>query len=231
SNTYSFELAGWQGICVEAHPDYIEPLTKNRPGSEIFFAAAGDKRDTVTFYANSRGSLSTLDKSQEETYAATFGEFFTGFEAVEVEMRTLTDMLEAANAPRPVDIISIDVEGAEQLVLEGFNLEKFQPRVVIIEAIDDNFEQQLDAYFAIHHYHKSKICQDNIFYCRDKADATRLLNIPVECEVIHTPHMLDHDAEPQIIRISESAQPLPTSPTLMKRIQYFVTRRIKQLVR
>jgi hypothetical protein len=66
SNTLLFEQMGWQGLCVEAHADYIEILERNRPNSIIYHGAVGEKDEpNVIFYANSRGSLSTLDRSKE----------------------------------------------------------------------------------------------------------------------------------------------------------------------
>jgi hypothetical protein len=65
SNTLFFESKGWKGLCVEAHADYIQLLGNNRPGSIVEHAEVGerDKADTE-FYANSRRSLSTLDRSE-----------------------------------------------------------------------------------------------------------------------------------------------------------------------
>jgi len=64
SVTPTLEQAGWSGICIEAHPDYISLLRRNRPNSVIVHAAVGDEdKETVSFYANSRGSFSTLDPS------------------------------------------------------------------------------------------------------------------------------------------------------------------------
>ena len=36
SNTFSFERAGWRGVCVEAHRDYIERLRQNRPRNKCY---------------------------------------------------------------------------------------------------------------------------------------------------------------------------------------------------
>jgi FkbM family methyltransferase len=189
SNTYSFEEQGWTGICVEAHPDYVEILKENRPHSKVVFAAAGDANGTATFYTNRRGSLSTLDKSQEEKFK-TYGAYFTGFEPREVPMLTLAQILAEANAPQIIDILSIDVEGAEMSVLVGMDWASYSVQVIIVEVAPEN-EAELSAYFEKLNYHKAQNYHGNLIVCRDKAHAHLIASTPVNCFTIHTPHPLD----------------------------------------
>jgi len=203
SNTYSFEQAGWRGVCVEAHPDYIDLLQRNRPGSRCFFAAAGDHEGEVTFYTNKRGSLSTLDPSLEAEFRK-HGKYFTGFEPKVVPMRTLNSILEEAQTPTPIDIVSIDVEGAEMQVMRGFDLAKFQPRILVLEAMGTDFEQDLAQYMSGQGYAKAKEWNGNIFYCRSESDVTTLSKTAVECIITHLPHPLDRHQEPRRFMISET---------------------------
>ena len=48
-------------------------------------------------------------------------------------MRTLDDILEQAEAPMPIDFVSIDVEGHEVEVLSGFDLARWRPRLILVE--------------------------------------------------------------------------------------------------
>ena len=57
--------------------------------------------------------------------------------AIEVPARTLTDVLAENGAPRDFDLLSLDVEGYESSVLRGLDLERFRPRLMLIE-IDDS---------------------------------------------------------------------------------------------
>jgi len=55
SNTYTFELQGWNGICVEAHPKYYEICKNNRPKSVVIHAAVSkEDRHEAPFYVNER---------------------------------------------------------------------------------------------------------------------------------------------------------------------------------
>lgn len=137
SNTLAFEHAGWTGLCIEAHPDYIEPLRANRPGSTVIHAAAGERdADSIPFYANSRGTLSTLDRSLEHQYRTEYGQYFTGFEQVDVPLRTISTMIEQAGLER-IDLLSIDVEGCDAQALRGVDLSRHRPRLIVIEIDND----------------------------------------------------------------------------------------------
>jgi FkbM family methyltransferase len=225
SNTYSFEQAGWQGICVEAHPDYIDLLNKNRPASINIFAAAAERDGEVTFYTNSRGSLSTLDPSLEAHFASTYGESFTGFEPVTVPMRRLDSILSEHNAPTDLEVVSIDVEGAEMRVLAGLDLRRYSPRILIIEASASDF-LEITSHMEKMGYIYARHLRSNIFFCRDAQDVDIIETTDINCEVIHTPHMLDDDHVPQHKKIHYPAKP-SRYPRFIGRIE----RRIKHIVK
>jgi FkbM family methyltransferase len=66
---------------------------------------------------------------------------------ISVNVRRL-DTLLAEHAPEleQVDVLSVDVEGWELEVLSGFSLERYQPRVLIVEnvLVDEGYRQELD---------------------------------------------------------------------------------------
>ena len=48
-------------------------------------------------------------------------------------MRTLDSLLDEAEAPKPIDLLSVDVEGHELDVLRGFDFVRWQPRLILLE--------------------------------------------------------------------------------------------------
>ena len=46
---------------------------------------------------------------------------------------TLTELLEKSNAPKLIDFLSLDVEGAELDVLKGIDFERYNFRFMLIE--------------------------------------------------------------------------------------------------
>ncbi|MBP7461437.1 MAG: FkbM family methyltransferase [Candidatus Delongbacteria bacterium] len=195
SNTLTFEESGWNGVCVEAHSDYIPLLKANRPGAEICHCAVSDRDlDAVTFYANKRGSLSTLNPSKENEFKSRFGRWFTGFETQTIPQLCLNTIFERYHIHNP-DILSIDVEGEEALVLAGLDLIHHHPRIMVIEADSIQDEKKLDARLIPAGYVKSVRLVNNLFYVLDSSLENSLFNRDHHGMLIHTQHPLDSDGD------------------------------------
>lgn len=138
SNTYFYEHAlGWRGILVEANPINAAKLREaNRPRSASFslgicpidknllntgnltFSKTGGPVATATDYAASGFLKTWKDKLGEER--------------VVVPCVPLQLLIEATGV-LDIDFFSLDVEGAEKLVLETVNLNKTNVRLIMVE--------------------------------------------------------------------------------------------------
>lgn len=210
SNTLHFEEKGWTGICVEAHEDYIELVKRNRPNSIVLHCAAG-KTDQpgATFYATSRGSLSTLDKTQEAVWQREFGDTFKGFTEQSVEVKCLDTILEESPGSH-IDILSIDVEGTELDVLEGLDLPRQRPGVIVAEASSDSLDRSLRRHLIERGYaHLLSLSSNLVFVPEEDLTAVvgRLEHAVLEESLVHTPHPLD-SAEPTVREVRLTVQPL-----------------------
>jgi FkbM family methyltransferase len=217
SNTLTFEERGWKGMCVEAHAGYIELLKKNRPNSIICHCAAGEANEDAIFYANARGSLSTLDKSKENDFQHNYGTYFSGFEEQQVKKMRLSTLLDA-NQISEIDILSLDIEGYEVEALKGLDLTRHRPRVMVIESDSPQHEAQLDALILPHGYTKSVNLNINLFYVRDKETDKALRGKRFTAHLTHTQHPLDKDGDKAITAKIETA-PRNYQPRLFARLQ------------
>lgn len=212
SNTLSFEERGWAGLCVEAHPDYYPMVRASRMGSTCIPAACCDKDgQSITFHANARGALSAIEPFDEEWLAEKFGDFMNGFEQVQVPARTLNSMLDECHAPIDIDLISIDVEGNEMMVLGGLDLERYHPRLLIIEAHKENLDD-ITRHMAAHGYRVGRQVASNLLFVKSDADARTLAKVTLDVKLIHTAHPQDQGAEDAIVHYVE-----PTGPGVMAR--------------
>jgi len=191
SNTLALEEVGWKGLCVEAHKGYIGLLKRNRPNSIIAHCAAGDKdEDGVVFYANERGSLSTLDATKETHFREHYGEYFKGFEEHVLPKRRL-DTLFKENGIENIDLLSIDVEGSEAEALRGIDFARYKPAVVLVEADGTEDETKIDNILIPAGYKKSIRIGSNIFYLSDPAMEGPVTGRKFEAVLTHTRHPLD----------------------------------------
>jgi FkbM family methyltransferase len=164
SNTYHFEQRGWNGLCIEAHQDYIPMLKANRPRSSIVHCAVAERDlENAPFYANARGSLSSLDPSSEERWKRDYAQYFSGFQQQTVPQRTLTSIFQEHKVGR-IDILSLDIEGYEVQALQGLNFSLFQPSVIVVESDSPEHEQKLGALTAAAGYSCALRYAGNLYY-------------------------------------------------------------------
>lgn len=196
SNTLHFEKKGWKGICIEAHPDYIPLLQANRPNSIVYHCAISEAdQDDVFFYANKRGSLSTLDASKESSFREGYGKYFHGFEEKHVPMMSLSTIFRKEVITH-IDILSIDIEGYEVNALKGLDFSEVKPLVMVIESEDAAHEKELDSILSNQGYIKSIRISGNVFFVLDRVYHRRIQDrVFTDIKVTHTQHPLDDEGD------------------------------------
>ncbi len=130
SASYLFEKRGWHCLLVEPIPALVEEIRKQRAcaGGQLRGERQGGQASF--FIAENVEEMSTLDLTADRL------EWIeqVGGAVKEITVRTATlDSLLAEAAFPEIQFITIDVEGHEMEVLEGFTLEAHRPRIVIIE--------------------------------------------------------------------------------------------------
>ncbi len=124
SNTYWLEHAkGWRGILIEPDPRH---LIMDRRNSIIERLAVGDRAVMslgLTDDPNLSGELRTAESKNPE---------FRALKRIDVPCLKLDYFLNK-HAVDSLDLISIDTEGTEFDVWGTINLEKWRPRIAIIE--------------------------------------------------------------------------------------------------
>ena len=144
SFTYNLASLGWKGIYFEPVPRIFNNCVmnhKNHQNVKVLNMGCGDKKDIVKI--TDGGTLSTMDDEMLELYKNlnwTRGNFIrTRCAEVEVNVDKLDNILEKENINNGFDLFILDVEGYEERVLHGFSLQKYKPKMVIIE-IPDQFK-------------------------------------------------------------------------------------------
>ena len=144
SNTYLLEHKfGWNGILVEPCRRFHEPLNKNRPQCTIETSCvAKESGKVVDFVDCCEGELSTQKKYIRHSSVASRRQ---EKELYKVQTMSLLDLLIRNAAPKIVDFLSIDVEGGELEILEGFDFSAYIFRMVAVEHGWTDNETKIDA--------------------------------------------------------------------------------------
>lgn len=126
SQTWHLEQAGWTGLLIEPQPDLARELRAMRMAKVFAVACSSPENAGHTLPLHVAGPLSSLDRRRMAPGA-------TPQAVIEVPIRTLDSVLEEAQAPEHFDFLSIDVEGHELEVLRGFDIVRWQPRLILLE--------------------------------------------------------------------------------------------------
>jgi FkbM family methyltransferase len=131
SETWHLEQRGWSGVLVEPQPDLAEKIRQCRTAKLYAVACSSPAHAGTTMLLNVAGIHSSLHDS-----FFVFGMKRQG--VIQVPVKTLDEVLIDAKAPVPIDFLSIDVEGHEFEVLDGFDIARWRPRLLLIEDLAMN---------------------------------------------------------------------------------------------
>jgi FkbM family methyltransferase len=132
SLTYIFEAAGWKGVLVEALPDLYANCVAKRPGSTVINAACSRKgsKGTAEFLALDQGDIGFSTSRLSESPLSGVKSMKKAAK-VTVPLMTMDDALKDWNGK--IDFAVLDVEGSELDLLDGFDLDRFGVRALVIE--------------------------------------------------------------------------------------------------
>lgn len=179
SNTYGLALAGWSGILFEPVKEYhtqcLEAYRKFK-NIEVLNLAAGNKQGARVIYTG-KHAVSTLSQDFKNRITNTnYGRsLYTKTESCSVVVldSVLLEHQGYNNPFKTFDVLSIDVEGYELEVLEGFSINLWKPKMVIIEAHELHKGEdrpilypEINKYFSKARYNKIYSDEINNIYVR-----------------------------------------------------------------
>ena len=129
SNSYSLETyAGWNGICIEPN--------------EIYWKGHMHRRCTLVGAVVGRPDEEVVFKTSNHAHGGIVGENMDNHESdnTSTALHTvdIANILSTCGAPKVIDYFSLDVEGAESLVLEFMPFELYKITLFTIERPNDD---------------------------------------------------------------------------------------------
>lgn len=147
SNTFGLYCDGWRGVAIDANIELIKKFKKTRPNDIVICAAISDESKELTFYEFENHLVSTMDK---ELYERWIKDSIWKFHSErKVQTQTLNSIIEQYNLKdQEIDLLCVDVEGHDINVLKSVDLNKYRPKLIIVEALD----------FDIYNFSKNEVC-------------------------------------------------------------------------
>jgi FkbM family methyltransferase len=131
--SFAFYLRGWSGITVEPNPWLAQLSNAVRPRDRRIQSLVGSSSGEATYYLVE--DFHGLSTTVEDHARAAKSEFGKRSQAMTIPVTTLRTLCEQ-HAPKAIDFLKIDVEGAEREVLAGGDWARFRPKVVVLEALE-----------------------------------------------------------------------------------------------
>ncbi len=170
SVTYALEAIGWSGLLVEAIPERAAECRKRRPGSRVEHAAISrpGAGSTATFHvaADELGGMRSFLHTTAVNISS-MDEAGVQRRPVTVPLTTMNDLLKSHSGP--IDAAVIDVEGGEVALLEGFDLKKYRPRLMLIEDAMMGRDPALAKYMSTQPYTQVGWLEFNRIYVHNEA--------------------------------------------------------------
>lgn len=165
SNTFFFERKGWKTVLAEPNPALIGAIRRAR-NCYVAECAVGDREGEITLQIpNDSEVIASVSTDLWQLRRMQWvGGITGGMTTVTVQQRRLDDILADAGL-RSIDFITIDVEGYEMQVLRGFDLARWQPRIVILEDNSSGRNEEIPIYMEQRNYIRFHSTGCNDWYC------------------------------------------------------------------
>lgn len=182
SNTYYLErFKNCKGILIEPIPHLYQECVKERPKSKVFNCALVSSdypdQEVEMMYGHLmsmvRGAFDSEQVEAERVAKAGRKLGFTPY-TIKVPARTLTSILDEANVSE-IDFFSLDVEGFELNALKGLDFEKYRPKYMLIECLNEESFQEIESYIANYYNLFERASQvDYLFKSKDYVKASTI---------------------------------------------------------
>ena len=153
---------GWSGICIEPNPKYYQELIKNRNCMTLELVIDQDNDTEIMFRHDNNELGGIVSEDTDNSYRIRGGEI-DETKLLKLKTKTLESVLDKLKAPKVIDYLSLDVEGAEERVLKNFPFDRYTILALTIERPTPELERNLfdNGYvFAM----KSKLSPFDSFY-------------------------------------------------------------------
>ncbi len=167
STTYALEAMGWNGLLVEAIPQRSQECTRRRPHSRVVNAvlssagASGEAQFSVVQDPYG-GMLSYTARTERPANVPADAPTTT----VSVPRATLDGLL--VDHRGPIDLVVLDMEGDELSALNGFDLDRFRPRILMVEDNSGGRDKENPEFMQKHGYRYAMLQAVNQVFIRDE---------------------------------------------------------------
>lgn len=165
SNTYFFEKNRWTCLCIEPNPDLYKHMRMYRRLALNLACSSYDKKSVPfqVYVVNQDNQEAISSLVVDQRLVESHKEIINKTYEIQVEVKKLDTILSRINIEK-IDFVSIDTEGTELDVLQGFDIERWSPKLLVVE---NNFnDTAIKEYLSQFGYILSERIEVNDFYVK-----------------------------------------------------------------
>ena len=133
SNTYLFYRSGGQGVCVEPNTRYNARYRRYRPRDTLLNVGVTTEATTsLPYYEMDWPEFNTFDKKQAEAVQSRYGDRNAIRRVASLPLLNVNELLNDY-VRRPVDVLSLDVEGLDARILAAIDFTRWSPTFICVE--------------------------------------------------------------------------------------------------
>jgi FkbM family methyltransferase len=133
SNTHFLYENGWRGINIDAMPGSMAAFKQFRPEDTNIECGVSKLPGMLRFSMFEEAALNGFLPDSMVEYHVRRGCDLVN--QAEVQTESLASILTRVDAPREIDLLSVDVEGLDIEVLESNDFSRWRPKVILAEII------------------------------------------------------------------------------------------------
>ena len=161
NNTFLLYKSGWSGINIDLNKISIDLFDIARPRDINICAAISNKEGIIEYYLPNNNPLSseiTINKNFSEILKDIHGNEYQTLKTKSITWQSIEKQYSSLLGS--VDILKIDIEGSDLKVLKTIDLNKLDPKLLMIEAstLDISERDKIISYLKLQNY---KILYDN----------------------------------------------------------------------
>lgn len=148
SNTCLLHNKGWKGINIDAMPGSMAVFRRWRPKDVNLEVGVSDQPSQLQFFIFQEPALNTFDESLAND------RMMAGWRLKERRTVTCEPLASILERELPhlgahkVDLLNVDVEGLDLLVLRSNDWQRFRPRALVVEILDQDVERLIQSEIA-----------------------------------------------------------------------------------
>ena len=136
NNTFLLYKKGWKGINIDIHSFSIDLFNYIRTKDLNYNFAVSDKIEILNmYYQKELSQLSTIEYEQAK-------KVFQGpIKEKKIQALTLNEILKKSKIEKKIDLLDIDVEGADFKVLQSLSFDQHKPELICVEIHEKNIKE------------------------------------------------------------------------------------------